>query len=362
MTTVSVVIPAYNAASHLAATMRSASAQTFRDLEIIVVDDGSKDDTSAVAEALAASDDRIRIIRCANGGVARARNIGIEHSRGSFVAPLDADDLWHPRKLELQLKRFHERPDAGLVYNWLRRIDETDRVLGDSAFPLVEGWVVHRHLLHNFISNGSTPLIRRELLDDIRYEPALRDAGNGGCEDYLLQLQLALRVPFVCAPAFLTGYRRSADAMSSDAGRMIRSHIQVFETIEPHVPKSARLVVRRRIAGLQMELARNRGRRGAFGEATAAVAKALSLDIVAVVQAPLAQLAMRRNWRANTNASKSARPFSAWGVDEVNGVWREPRGGLETLCAALDASTRMTPEEIRHGLKAGGRRQEAAKL
>ena len=114
MITVSVIIPAYNAASHLAATLRSASAQTVRDLEVIVVDDGSDDETSAVGKALATSDDRIRIIRCANGELReRATSGGIQQPRGRFVAPLDADDLWHPRKLELQLGRFDERPYAG---------------------------------------------------------------------------------------------------------------------------------------------------------------------------------------------------------------------------------------------------------
>jgi glycosyltransferase involved in cell wall biosynthesis len=342
MITVSVVIPAYNAASHLAATLQSASAQTVRDLEIIVVDDGSNDDTSAVGEALAASDDRIRVIRCANGGVARARNIGIAQSRGRFVAPLDADDLWHPRKLELQLKRFQERPDAGLVYNWFRRIDEADRVIVGSACRLVEGWVLHRLLLNNFIANGSTPLIRRELLDDIRYDAALRDAGNGGCEDYLLQLQLALRVPFACAPAFLTGYRRTVGAMSFDVGRMIRSNIQVLETIEPHVPKSARPVVRWRLAGFQMELARNRARRGAFGKAALAVGKALSLDVVAVLQAPQAQLTQRLAARAGARAPKS-HSFLAWPVADADAVWREPSGRLDTLCARLDLEARTPP-------------------
>ena len=60
--------------------------------------------------------------------------------------------------------------------------------------------MLHRHLLNNFIANGSTPLIRRELLDDVRDDPGLRDAGNEGCEDHLLQLQIALRAPFACVP------------------------------------------------------------------------------------------------------------------------------------------------------------------
>ena len=335
MITVSVIIPAYNAASHLAATLQSASAQTVRDLEIIVVDDGSDDETSAVGEALATLDDRIRIIRCANGGVARARNIGIEQSRGRFVAPLDADDLWHPRKLELQLDDFDERPDAGLVYNWFRRIDEVDRVIVGPTCPRVEGWVLHRHLLNNFIANGSTPLIRRELLDDVRYDPALRDAGNEGCEDHLLQLQIALRAPFACVPAFLTGYRRTLGAMSSNVGQMIRSNIQVLETIEPHVPESALPVVRRRLADFLIDLARNRGRRGAFGDAAAAVAKALSLDVMAVLKSPQTRLVRRRAWRARAHAPKSL-SFLALPISEVNGLWSEPSGRLETLCARLD--------------------------
>src|SRR6266481_2960226 len=98
----SVVIPAYNAELFLERTLRSALRQTHSNLEVIVVDDGSTDKTRVIAEAAAAIDDRVRIISVPNGGVAKSRNIGIAEANGEFVAFLDADDLWHPAKFELQ--------------------------------------------------------------------------------------------------------------------------------------------------------------------------------------------------------------------------------------------------------------------
>ena len=116
---ISVVIPAYNATATLAETLRSALRQTHAELEVIVVDDGSKDGTRAMAESFAAEDPRVRVISKANAGVAAARNTGIDAARGDFIAPLDADDLWHPDKLRLQLERFTNGPPSlGLVYNW----------------------------------------------------------------------------------------------------------------------------------------------------------------------------------------------------------------------------------------------------
>lgn len=98
----SVVIPAYNAARTLEATVRSAANQTVRDLEIVIVDDGSRDDTLAVARAIA--EPRVRVLTQPNGGAAAARNTGIEAATGKYVALLDADDLWVPAKLERQLE------------------------------------------------------------------------------------------------------------------------------------------------------------------------------------------------------------------------------------------------------------------
>src|SRR6476660_9248867 len=96
---VSALIPAWNAESTLAETLGSAAAQTHRNLEILIVDDGSTDSTAEIAKEFCASDSRARLTSQKNRGVASARNRAIDESKGEFIAPLDADDLWHAQKI-----------------------------------------------------------------------------------------------------------------------------------------------------------------------------------------------------------------------------------------------------------------------
>ncbi len=124
---VSVVIPAYNASRTLRATVKSALAQTMNDLEIVIVDDGSKDDTLAVAREL--ESERVRVVAQPNGGAAAARNTGIGHARGEWVAFLDADDLWVPAKLERQLAHLEEFPASDAIQCGSYFVDDDLRLL-----------------------------------------------------------------------------------------------------------------------------------------------------------------------------------------------------------------------------------------
>jgi len=316
---ISVIIPAFQAEGTLPGTLRSVLAQTHRDLEVLVVDDGSTDDTRAVAERFAAQDPRVRVLGQANAGVAMARNLAIDEASGAFIAPIDADDLWHPRKLEMQLARFAVGgARLGLVYNWYRAVDAHDRVKLTSASPRVEGMCLHRHLGYNFISNGSTPLIRRESLAGLRYNADLARAGCGGCEDYLLQLEVSREWEFGLVPAWLTGYRKAGTSMSSDGGRMVRSHIMAFGIMREQVPQSAQAVIRRRIARLEVEYARNRIDRGKPRQAAAALAAALTHDALRlprnIAEEGMAALRERR-------APRTAKLYSAYGPDEADGAW-----------------------------------------
>ena len=246
---VSVVVPAWNAQATLPETLMSVASQTYRNLEILMVDDGSDDSTGQVAAEFCRSDPRARLIRKENGGVASARNRGIEEARGAWIAPIDADDFWHPEKLERQVRLFERSASSvGLVYNWFRKIDRDGIVVEPPFAPLVEGRVLRDHLKWNFIGNGSTTLIRAKVLKDIRYSSALRAAGNQGCEDYLLQLQIAARWEFACVPAFLTGYRTNPRAMSSDVDCMVRSHVQMYRILHDSLPASERRDVDRQLA------------------------------------------------------------------------------------------------------------------
>ncbi len=286
MPRISVIIPAYNDAATLAETLASASAQTFRDIEIVVVSDGSTDATLAVAQAAKERDQRIRVLDQANAGVAAARNAGIAASDGEFVAPLDADDLWHPDKLRLQMERFAQTGTrTGLVYNWCRPIDASSRICGRSAAGIVEGPALHRHLLWNFVGNGSTPLIRRAALQGVRYEPELAARGVGGCEDYLIQLEIARLWDFACAPAYLTGYRQGMGRMSGKTLTMLRSRQETFNRMRGKVDGPARELCDRGWTRARVLEASFLAGRGAYGGAAMAMAGAFLNSPIATVAA-----------------------------------------------------------------------------
>ena len=101
---VSVIIPAYNAQRFVRTTLLSARAQIYTDLEIIIVNDGSTDETADIVESMAKTDKRIRVVYQTNSGLAAARNRGIAEARGDYIAPLDADDLWHPQNIARQIE------------------------------------------------------------------------------------------------------------------------------------------------------------------------------------------------------------------------------------------------------------------
>lgn len=129
---VSVVIPTYNRAQQILRSLHSAFAQSMPDLEVVVVDDGSTDDTTDVLAAV--DDERLRVIALdRNGGQCRARNRGIVEARGRYIAFLDSDDEWEPTKLERQLQAFEDHPRPTLVYTGLYVDDGTERVAGSAA-------------------------------------------------------------------------------------------------------------------------------------------------------------------------------------------------------------------------------------
>jgi glycosyltransferase involved in cell wall biosynthesis len=231
-----VVIPAFNAARWIGKTLASVQQQTVAEIEIIVVDDGSTDETAEIVERAARQDRRVHLLRQANGGVARARNAGIAAARAEFVAPIDADDLWHPTRLELHLEAFaNAGSDVGLVYSPFARIDDEDRVRYGQPCMGVEGAVFERHLVDNFVGNGSGILVRTAVAREVGgYSSALRDAVAEGFEDWLFQLKIAYRHKFVCVPLYLVGYRMSSGAMSNDLLQMTRSGVLALRDVEDY--------------------------------------------------------------------------------------------------------------------------------
>jgi GT2 family glycosyltransferase len=230
---VSVIIPAYNAEATLARTLESALRQTYSPIEVIVVDDGSTDGTADLCRAAAARDRRVRYVRQNRGGVAVARNRAASIAGGQFLAPLDADDLWHETKIQRQMEVMTSSPyELGFVYCGCRYIDENDCVSCTPPYYHVEGWAFQQHLLHNFVGTGSTPLIRRSTFVAVGgYEPRLQAEQVQGCEDYLLQARIARRYRIAGVPECLVGYRMIHGRMSSNGERMLRSRIRSYELL-----------------------------------------------------------------------------------------------------------------------------------
>ncbi|MEA2464087.1 MAG: hypothetical protein QOJ98_1834 [Acidobacteriota bacterium] len=117
---VTTIIPVFNRAAMLREAVGSVLAQTYRPIEIIVIDDGSTDDTGAVAEALASGHPEVRVIHQANRGVGLAREAGRLAARGEFIQHLDSDDILYPRKFELQVEGLRAHPECGVSYGWTR--------------------------------------------------------------------------------------------------------------------------------------------------------------------------------------------------------------------------------------------------
>lgn len=188
MRVVSILVAVYNAESFVEETVQSVLAQTYPDWELLLVDDGSTDGTPEVLSRLARLDTRIRVLRQPNAGTQVARNYGLRHCHGEWVALLDHDDVWLPRKLERQLDIAREHPDAGLLFcNYVRWDGSCDLDSRYTVEDLLPSGVVLNGLAFDCLFGALTVMVRRdELLQvggfDIRF---LR------CGDWDLWLRLA---------------------------------------------------------------------------------------------------------------------------------------------------------------------------
>ena len=224
--TVSVIVPLYNGAPFIEAALASALAQTYDDLEVVVVDDGSTDVGPALVERMAELDGRVRLVRQENAGVAAARNAAIAAARGTYVAPLDADDMWYPEKLAAQVARMERGGERmGMVYSWWVSVDEGGRIRGSSFPTRIEGAVALNLFYVNFIGGASIPLYRRAALEEVGgYVSDLGTGSAQGCEDWDLSLRVAARYDTGLAPGHFVRYRVLSDSMSHDTASMARSY------------------------------------------------------------------------------------------------------------------------------------------
>lgn len=237
-TVIGVVVPMFNAERTILPTLTSICQQSHQALDIIVVDDGSTDRSASIVAAYAEQDRRIRLFRQPNAGVAHARNSGAAATDAEFLAFVDADDLWAPSKIALQLRVLQEGgSSAGLAYCWFAEIDEDGRIFSFKQ-PDAEGRVLQRMCRNNFVGNGSSMLVRRSAFERAgQFDPSLRARNAQGCEDLLMCLRIAENYEFRVVPQHLVGYRRTIGNMSSDVMQMFRSYEIVLAEFREKYPQ-----------------------------------------------------------------------------------------------------------------------------
>jgi glycosyltransferase involved in cell wall biosynthesis len=235
---VSVVIPAFNAAAHIRRTLHSVLAQTYKALEVIVVDDGSEDATAAIVEEFVKEDARVHLVRQRNAGVGAARNTAISMARGEFVATLDADDIWFPEKLAKQVARMEQcGEETGLVYCWSVVVDKDGKFERFQYSTEAEGCLRHTIVSGNIVANASVPLFRTAALARVGpYLTRTEQGGAQGCEDWDLYIRLAETFSIRLVPEFLMAYRRTSSSMSANTESMAASFSVVMQRAQQRNP------------------------------------------------------------------------------------------------------------------------------
>ena len=313
LTKVSVIVPAYNVGGYIADSLTSLEQQSFRDFEVLIVNDGSTDNTVDIVKQFTERDNRFRLLQKENGGLASARNCGIAHAQGEYIALLDSDDIYYPEKLATHVSCLDRSREIGVVYSASRAIRDDGR----ETFMVLSGKPVKSDpllalLCKNFIGHGSNAVFRRCIIDEIGgFDENLRSSED---LDFWLRVAATRRWQFYRLSEVLCCYRVRPSGLSFDIQQMESSRRKVIqgayqrssELVQPALPTA--------YAYMYRYLARTCLTAGNVSQARNFISQALAADasifyrdwrslftLVSVGLAPLAQLAIRQTLGSATN-------------------------------------------------------------
>ncbi len=222
---VSVIMPAYNSAKYIGEAIDSVLAQTYPVLEIIVVDDGSTDDTRKIVSQYSIPNTQcIKYIYQENKGPAAARNKGIKEARGEYIAFLDSDDIWMPEKIAFQLARLEKEEKYSMMHSGRNRIMENGIIVDSSLVECSEGRVFDELLMRNFVCCSSV-ILKKSCFNAVGY---FDENIHNRCEDYDMWLRIArnyeigvIKQALVTYRVSSTGYNRSEIKKAYDSEKTV---------------------------------------------------------------------------------------------------------------------------------------------
>lgn len=226
---VSVVVPCFNASAFIRSTIDSVLSQTYAQLEVLIVDDKSTDDSAQIVKSYERSDPRVLLIQMPKnaGAPAAPRNAGVAAARGEWVAFLDADDLWHPRKLELQIRALAEHA-APMCSTWMKDFRDEQEIV--QAEPPVQPQIERVTLLQQLLkyrTPTSSIVVRRELM---RKYPFNEDLSYKAREDTDCFIRLHEHMPYSIKIAHpLVFYRQQASQISGNKWKMVGRHLAMLK-------------------------------------------------------------------------------------------------------------------------------------
>mgnify|MGYP003575345942 CR=1 FL=1 len=221
---ISVVIPCYNHGHYLSAAIESVVGQSYPFVEIVVIDDGSTDNTRQVAQRY----EGVKYVYQTNSGLSAARNKGIEESKGAYLLFLDADDWLYPQALQINYQHLQQNPKAAFVsgshdkfYEGEKRIESVQRQISTEHYKMFLS-------VGNYIGVPAAVLYRRWVFEEFRFDTALK-----ACEDYHLYLNVARNYPVLHHDEKVAAYRQHEKNMSSNFNLMLHSALHVLGLQKP---------------------------------------------------------------------------------------------------------------------------------
>lgn len=268
MPKVSVIIPTYNRGSLIARAINSVLSQTFKDFEIIVIDDGSTDNTQEVLESF---EGEIRYVYQQNGGIAKARNRGIELAQGNYIAFLDSDDYWAPEKLALQVRVLDFNPKVGIVYSRMPIVNEAGHVLGMKPNG-VSGRNFHELLRVWGDLPTSSVMTRKDCFSKVGvFDPELPPM-----EDIDMWIRISYKYDlFEIEGKTIAYYWRHDHQVTQDHIKVYRGLVKIHEKILKTFPEAPKELITKKLVSNQYILSRLYFRKKMYHEAFAYLCQAL---------------------------------------------------------------------------------------